>query len=48
VKQGQTLVVMEAMKMEHAIGAPHDGTVTEIRAVANTQVDGGALLAIVE
>lgn len=30
VKAGQTLVIMEAMKMEHAIRSPIDGTVDEI------------------
>ena len=31
VKKGQPLAVMEAMKMEHTITAPRDGTVTELR-----------------
>ena len=30
VKQGQKLVILEAMKMENEIPAPKDGTVTEI------------------
>ena len=30
VKQGQKVVVLEAMKMENEIPAPKDGTVTEI------------------
>src|SRR5205814_2306372 len=30
VKLGQPLAVMEAMKMEHTISAPRDGTVTEL------------------
>ncbi len=30
VTAGQSLLVVEAMKMEHVITAPHDGTVTEI------------------
>ena len=40
---GQSLLVVEAMKMEHAISAPHAGTVTELdvrpaRPVAMDQV----------
>ena len=30
VKAGQTLAVMEAMKMEHSIAAPRDGVVAEL------------------
>jgi 3-methylcrotonyl-CoA carboxylase alpha subunit len=30
VKKGQILLVLEAMKMEHTITAPHDGTIAEI------------------
>ena len=30
VKKGQILLVLEAMKMEHSITAPHDGKVAEI------------------
>ena len=48
VKAGETLVVMEAMKMEHAVKAPHDGIAKDVRATAGTQVDGGALLVVVE
>jgi len=48
VKAGETLVVMEAMKMEHAVKAPHDGIAKEVRAKVGEQVDGGALLVVVE
>jgi acetyl/propionyl-CoA carboxylase alpha subunit len=48
VKAGQALLVMEAMKMEHTVSAPHDGSISEIRVEAGQQVDGGTLLAIVE
>ena len=48
VKAGETLVVMEAMKMEHAVKAPHDGIAKEVRAKVGTQVEGGALLVVVE
>ncbi len=48
VKAGQALVVMEAMKMEHTLTAPHDGNVTALRAEPGQQVDGGAVLAVIE
>ena len=30
VRKGETLLILEAMKMEHSIRAPYDGTVTTI------------------
>ncbi|MGB0454555.1 MAG: biotin/lipoyl-containing protein [Bacteriovoracaceae bacterium] len=30
VKKGDTLLILEAMKMEHAINAPYDGVVTKV------------------
>jgi acetyl/propionyl-CoA carboxylase alpha subunit len=45
---GDTLIVLEAMKMEHAIRSPHDGVVTELRVIAGQQVESGAVLAVVE
>jgi acetyl-CoA/propionyl-CoA carboxylase biotin carboxyl carrier protein len=47
VKRGQTLLVLEAMKMEHVITAPHDGTVSELRAAAGATVAMDELLAVV-
>lgn len=45
VKRGQALAVMEAMKMEHTIAAPHDGVVQELLYAAGDQVaEGGELL----
>jgi 3-methylcrotonyl-CoA carboxylase alpha subunit len=44
VKAGQTLAVMEAMKMEHTIAAPKDGTVAELLYAAGDQVAEGAEL----
>ena len=44
VTQGQTLLVLEAMKMQQAVSAPFDGTVTEIRAREGQQVSTGDLL----
>jgi 3-methylcrotonyl-CoA carboxylase alpha subunit len=46
VKKGQALVIMEAMKMEHTIGAPADGVVEELLYAVGDQVaDGAPLLA---
>jgi 3-methylcrotonyl-CoA carboxylase alpha subunit len=45
VKLGQPLAVMEAMKMEHTISAPRDGTIAELLYAAGDQVnEGGELL----
>jgi 3-methylcrotonyl-CoA carboxylase alpha subunit len=44
IKAGQTLAVMEAMKMEHTIAAPKDGTVTELLYAPGDQVAEGAEL----
>jgi propionyl-CoA carboxylase alpha chain len=44
VEAGETLVVMEAMKMEHLITAPEAGTVSAIFVTASQQVDNGAVL----
>ncbi len=48
VRKGQRLIVIEAMKMEHAIVAPFDGVITELKAVPDAQISEGALLARVE
>ncbi|CAN5183473.1 acetyl/propionyl/methylcrotonyl-CoA carboxylase subunit alpha [soil metagenome] len=45
VTQGQPLAVMEAMKMEHTIAAPRDGTIEELLYAVGDQVsEGGELL----
>ncbi len=41
-------MVLEAMKMEHALTAPFDGTVTELSASEGGQVQVEAVLAVVE
>jgi biotin carboxyl carrier protein len=41
VKAGQTLVVLEAMKMENELRAPRAGSVTEVRAAEGTAVEAG-------
>jgi len=48
VTKGQTLLVLEAMKMEHALAAPFDGVVAELSAVAGGQVSEGVVLAKLE
>ncbi len=48
VTAGQRLMVLEAMKMEHALTAPFDGTVTELAASEGGQVQVEAVLAVVE
>ncbi len=47
VKQGQPLLWLEAMKMEHTIAAPADGVVGELKVEAGQQVEVGAVLAVV-
>lgn len=44
VSEGETLVIMEAMKMEHSISAPYDGVVGEIFFAQGDLVDEGAEL----
>jgi len=44
VNAGETLVVMEAMKMEHVIAAPSAGSVSEVLVTKGQQVDNGAPL----
>ncbi len=47
VKAGETLVIMEAMKMEHSLKAPHDGTVAEIYfAEGDLVADGAELISL--
>ena len=48
VTAGQRLMVLEAMKMEHALTAPFDGTVTELAASEGGQVEVEAVLCVVE
>ena len=48
VERGQPLLVLEAMKMEHRIDAPWNGTVKTINVTAGDQVANGATLVIME
>ena len=45
VTKGQKLLTLEAMKMEHTLTAPFDGTVAELTATPGAQVQVEALLA---
>ncbi|MEU5135021.1 acetyl/propionyl/methylcrotonyl-CoA carboxylase subunit alpha [Streptomyces californicus] len=47
VEAGQSLLVVEAMKMEHVISAPHAGTVTELDVAAGATVAMDQILAVV-
>lgn len=47
VSAGQGLLVVEAMKMEHLISAPHDGTVTDLDVTPGSTVAMDQLLAVV-
>ncbi|MDZ3831875.1 MAG: acetyl/propionyl/methylcrotonyl-CoA carboxylase subunit alpha [Sphingopyxis sp.] len=48
VTKGQKLLTLEAMKMEHSLTAPFDGTVAELNAATGTQVQVEALLVRIE
>ncbi|OQD56104.1 acetyl/propionyl-CoA carboxylase subuit alpha [Streptomyces phaeoluteigriseus] len=47
VTAGQSLLVVEAMKMEHVISAPHAGTVAELDVTAGTAVAMDQVLAVI-
>jgi 3-methylcrotonyl-CoA carboxylase alpha subunit len=44
VSKGETLVYLEAMKMEHALAAPRDGIVAEVLVESGDQVSDGTLI----
>ncbi|MEV5608517.1 biotin carboxylase N-terminal domain-containing protein [Streptomyces sp. NPDC052225] len=48
VTEGQSLLVVEAMKMEHVIAAPHAGVVTELDVTPGTTVAMDQVLAVVD
>ena len=48
VADGQVLLWLEAMKMQHEIRAPQAGVVTELAVAEGQQVELGAVLAVVE
>ena len=47
VKAGQTLIILEAMKMENEIVAPKDGTVAQVVTSKGSVVDTGAPLVVI-
>ena len=48
VKKGDTLVILEAMKMEHQVKASEDGKVSKLLIKKDDQLENGALLMIVD
>tara|TARA_B110000003_G_C16654484_1_gene535815 strand:- start:3569 stop:5494 length:1926 start_codon:yes stop_codon:yes gene_type:complete len=48
IKKGQTLVILEAMKMEHSVNAIQDGVIDELFINKNDQVENGALLMVIK
>ena len=48
VKKGDTLVIIEAMKMEHQVKASEDGKVTKVLIKKDDQLENGALLMVVD
>ena len=48
VRKGQSLLVLEAMKMEHALIAPFDGVVADLAAREGEQVSEGVALVRIE
>lgn len=48
VTEGQTIVVLESMKTEIPVPAPHDGTIVEMNVVEGGAVREGDVIAVVE
>jgi len=48
VAEGDELVILESMKMEIPVEAPHAGTVTEIRVAPEDQITEGDVVAVIE
>ena len=48
VREDETVLVMEAMKMEIEVVAPRDGTLSSFRVSPGDPVDAGDVLAVLE
>jgi len=48
VEAGQRLAVLEAMKMEHEVRAPHAGEIVRVDVAEGDQVDADALLFVIQ
>jgi len=48
VERGAVVAVLEAMKMEHRVRAPHGGRVAEVRVREGQTVEAGVVLAVIE
>ncbi len=48
VEEGDTVVILESMKMEMPIEAPRAGRVTEVRVVEGQAVEEGVVVAVLE
>ena len=48
VKEGDTICILESMKMENPILAPADGTITEVGVTADQVVKPGETIAVIE
>jgi biotin carboxyl carrier protein len=48
VKKGETILLLEAMKMENEIIAPRDGVIVQITTAKGANVETGAVLAVMQ
>ena len=48
VREGDALVILESMKMEIPVLAPHDGVVAEVRTAAGDVVQDGDVMVVVK
>jgi 3-methylcrotonyl-CoA carboxylase alpha subunit len=47
VARGQRVVIIEAMKMEHTVVAPIDGTVADVLVAKDSQIAEGAKVMVI-
>jgi propionyl-CoA carboxylase alpha chain len=48
VKKGDTLIILEAMKMEHKVSAPSSGKIKDILVSKGEQVENGQTLVVLD